>query len=105
MMGTTTGDGVAKGKPVKRGPMRWVKAKPRGWYPDSVVEQVIKEYCNGNAAELERKLIELSRKKLSKQQVAGWRQRGQFPIEWIEYIHSITRLPYTSLLPRQRPRS
>src|SRR5690554_3108666 len=91
------------------------KAKPRGWYTPSIVEEVIREFCDGNAEELRRRLeaqderaaAEEKRKPrtLSKQHILGWRARGQFPIEWVTQVYAITRLPMARLIHRTRPRS
>lgn len=90
---------------------RYVRAKPRGWYPPSIVEDVIRNFCEGSASELQRRLERISEqrdsmpRKLSKQHLLGWRKRGQFPIEWVEHIQVLTRLPYSALIARTRPRS
>lgn len=84
---------------------QWVRAKRRGWYPPSIVEDVIRDFCDGNAAELLREMEKRTGKAISKQQVLGWRNRGQFPVEFVEVIQSWTRLPYSKLIARTRPRS
>lgn len=83
----------------------WVRAKKRGWYPASIVEDVIRDFCDGNAAELLRQMEARTGKTISKQQVLGWRTRGQFPVEFVEVIQAWTRLPYSKLIARSRPRS
>lgn len=85
--------------------MQWVRSKKRGWYPPSVVEDVIKDFCDGNAAEFQRQMEKRTGKPVSKQQVLGWRARGQFPIEFVEAVQAWTRIPYVKLMVRTRPRS
>lgn len=99
------GENLAPGRKPKGDGYRWEKRKARGWYPPSVVEDVIRDFCDGNAAELERQMKKRTGKEISKQQVLGWRARGQFPPEFVEVLQAWTRLPYSKLIARSRPRS
>lgn len=101
----SSGEMLGTRKKAPQVDMQWVKAKRRGWYPPSIVEDVIRDFCDGNAAELLRQMEARTGKTISKQQVLGWRTRGQFPVEFVEVIQAWTRLPYSKLIARTRPRS
>lgn len=71
----------------------------------SVVDRVVDDFCEGNKSELARQLTLRTKKYVSRQQVHGWIERGQFPPEWIDAVHAWTRIPLRDLLHRTRPRS
>lgn len=71
----------------------------------TVVDRVIAEFCEGNMSELARQLTLRTQRYVSRQQVHGWVERGQFPAEWIEDIYTWTKIPVRELLHRNRPRS
>lgn len=63
----------------------------------SVVERAIAMF-DGNAAEFQRKLEQVSGKKFDRSQVFYWRVRGKFPPGILRYVQSLTRIPFEDLL-------
>jgi hypothetical protein len=86
-----------------KGDNKKVDHRTRRW-DHSLVEDVINDYCDGSPTELARKMSKVVGKDVSRSVVHGWRLRGQFPPEFVPYVHRMTRLPLADLIERNRPR-
>ena len=52
----------------------------------------------GNPAELRRRLSDYAGRRLDPQLIYGWRQRGNFPRDWIPIVAEITGIPLEKMV-------
>lgn len=71
---------------------------------DNIVDFVIQTRYKGSLTDFAQELTLTTRRYVTRQKIDGWRVRGQFPVDWIETIHALTRIPLRALLHRTMPR-
>jgi hypothetical protein len=72
----------------------------------TIVDYVIQKRYQGSLTSFAQELSLVTGHYVTRQKIDGWRVRGQFPVDWIEVIRELTRIPIRALLQRtmQLPR-
>lgn len=66
----------------------------------NIVDYVIQKRYQGSLTSFAQELSLVTGNYVTRQKIDGWRVRGQFPVDWIEVIRELTRIPIRALLQR-----
>ena len=66
----------------------------------NIVDYVIQTRYRGSLTDMAQELTLVSGNYVTRQKIDGWKVRGQFPVDWIETVFGLTRLPLRALLMR-----
>jgi hypothetical protein len=67
----------------------------------TIVDYVIQKRYQGSLTSFAQELSLVTGHYVTRQKIDGWRVRGQFPVDWIEVIRELTRIPIRALLQRK----
>jgi len=69
----------------------------------NIVAYVLQERYGGSLTSFAHDLTMASGHYVTRQKIDGWRVRGQFPVDWVETVQTLTKVPLRALMQRTKP--